>query len=173
MFAYCLNNPVCFGDFSGQDAVILYDEDFVGHIGALIQDEDGNWWHFYWGPLGKTAQFLCAFGILVTVETWCVAYTGDPTSLEAINASGQYLEYEEMHYLDGDFSDVVDEFQNKSESYHLYLNNCSEVTLRTLAKADTSYKDLLFVASKFIIPGNANRFIRNNINDFHPVRMSK
>ena len=168
MFAYCLNNPVCFGDFNGQDAVILYDEDFVGHIGVLVQDENGKWWHFYWGGFGIFGQLASVFGLDVIAERWCVEYLGDPTSLEEINNSGQYDSYEEMHYLKGDFSDTVEMFKSMGSLYNLYENNCSIVSLRTLASADTSYKDLLNTASKFTVPAHANKYIRNNVKKYQP-----
>ena len=168
MFVYCLNNPVRLGDFTGEDAVVLYDEDFVGHIGVLVQDENGKWWHFYWGGWGLLGQLASVFGFDVIAESWCVEYTGDPTSLEEINNSGQYESYEEMHYLTGDFSETVETFKNMGSLYNLYDNNCSIVSLRTLSNADTSYQNMLTIASHFTVPAHANKFIRNNVKKQRP-----
>ena len=62
IFAYCYNNPNLYTDDQGSDAILLLDEKFVGHIGALIQDADGTWWHFYWGA--KDALKNTLFGLL-------------------------------------------------------------------------------------------------------------
>lgn len=155
MFAYCLNNPVKYGDYSGYDAVILYDEDFLGHIGVLVQDESGHWWHFYWGTNGILNRVRCAVGFFVPVYTWCVEYEGD-VNLDSINKAEEYSgDYEKMYYLEGDFTESLDEFKDASGLYHLYFNNCSEETLRTLAKSDTKYARMLRRASRKIIPANA------------------
>ena len=155
MFAYCLDNPIKYGDDSGFDAVVLYDEDNVGHIGALIQDEEGNWWHFYWGTTGIFVRVCCAFGCFVPSYSWCVEYKGD-INLESINNTEEYSgDYDEMYYLEGDFTESLDDFMNASGMYNLYLNNCSEFTLSTLAKSDTSYERMLKRASRKILPANA------------------
>ncbi len=103
MYAYCLSNPAKHIDSEGKDAVVLLDKDFPSHIGALIQDSSGNWWHFYWGAK-NLAWGICSFlYIPVPARTWCELYTGE-ISLEQINAEGSYKNgYEEMLYLEGDF----------------------------------------------------------------------
>ena len=53
MFAYCYNNIVNAVDMTGEDAIWLQDSDNVGsmgHSGLLLEDAEGNWWHFYWAP---------------------------------------------------------------------------------------------------------------------------
>ena len=44
MFAYALNSPVIYGDPDGEDAIILLSLGITGHLGVLVQDEDGKWW---------------------------------------------------------------------------------------------------------------------------------
>ena len=119
MFAYCGNNPVIYGDDEGTDAVIVIDNNAAagaGHIGFLVQDEEGNWFHFYWGPYGDGGTTYCAITVsCVYPETWCKAYEGE-LSLSAINASGQYSgTYDEMIYLEGDFSESAEKTKK-----HLY-----------------------------------------------------
>ena len=155
MFAYCLNNPIMYGDDSGFDAVILYDEDNVGHIGVLLEDENGNWWHCYWGTSGTFVRILCAFGFFVPNYTWCVEYKGN-INLDSINSTEEYSgNYEKMYYLEGDFSDSLHDFSVPTGMYNLFVNNCSEFTLRVLAKSDTSYAQMLTRASRKILPANA------------------
>ena len=156
----CLNNPVIHKDSYGTDAVVVLDEDFPGHIGVLVQDTEGNWWHFYWGADASKSwginYIICAFAITVKPTSWCDEFLGDASSLEEINNSGQYSgTYERMVYLEGDFSECLDFFKNPIGPYHLYANNCSQVSLRTLSFADTSYSEILWEASLEFLPETA------------------
>ena len=74
MFTYCYNNPNAFVDDNGKDAILLLDSKLQGHIGALIQDAEGTWWHFYWGPEGIIGYIACVGLLFVTPET-CVKNT--------------------------------------------------------------------------------------------------
>ena len=168
MFVYCLSNPIMFVDTKGTDAIVLYDEDAVGHIGLLVQDSDGTWWHFYWGTEGgKGGSFnrvSCAIGISVDPYSWCVEYTGENLSLTDINSANQYGgQYEEMYYLVGDFSDSLAILMEPSGQYNLYTNNCSQYSLKTLAISDTVYRKLLREASEYILPKKANQHLSNEL----------
>ena len=167
MFAYCLNNPVKYGDHRGTDAVVLYDEDNAGHIGIMVQDEDGTWWHFYWGPKSGKGfgfrVFISFFFVNVESESWCVEFSGDASSLDSINAANQYAgDYEALHYFDGDFCDAVDSMNNISEKYNLQGNNCSQVSLRILATANKHYYDLFIEAARYTRPRKASEYIIDN-----------
>ena len=68
MFCYCLNNPVNMVDTDGTDAVVLSDNSSCTHIGALIQDGNGDWWHFYWGA----SHLLYSWQITgLRANSWC------------------------------------------------------------------------------------------------------
>ena len=41
-YAYCAADPVNFIDPTGEDVVVLLEEGFIGHLGMLIQNENGN-----------------------------------------------------------------------------------------------------------------------------------
>ena len=172
MSAYCLNNPIISADFDGHDAVVLYKKSGVGHIGFLVEDEDGTWWHFYWGADGILMVALSVFSCDVRERTWCKKYEGDPTSLDEINDSGQYGgKYVNSHYLVGDFSDVVDAISNLSGDYNLYNNNCGQVSMRLLASADTSYREMLLAASELWTPKEIDAYLTNNAGDSSPIRL--
>ena len=164
MFAYCLNNPVLFSDANGFDAIVLYDQDTLGHIGVMVQDSDGKWWHFYWGTAGGKEgipdRILCFFFVSVRSYTWCVEYKGRSIKINDINAANQYSgQYEEAHYLKGDFSECVDMLKNPQGDYNLYTQNCSQVSLGILASADSDYKEMLQKASTFMLPAISNQYI--------------
>jgi len=163
MFAYCLNNPIIYKDDCGHAAMLLLDKDTVGHIGALVQDEAGDWWHFYWGTDGWGPRALCSLGVPVTPTSWCVEYTGE-TTLEQINNAAQFGgEYEESIYLSGDFSDCVDKMKNPTGRYNLYTNNCSQKTLSILSTAKTSHSNSLLKAAKQVVPVVAFNNLKMNM----------
>ena len=151
MCAYCHNNPIIFADTHGTDACVVIDDQqalWCGHIGFFVQDDEGEWWHFYWGPQNGIIPVI---GIDVEDASWFVEYEGE-ISLDAINSSGQYWKtYDRMIYLEGDFSDCIDYANNLDADYNLYNNNCSQVSLDILSKADTPYKDRLQCASTFYV----------------------
>lgn len=154
IFAYCYNNPNLYKDDQGSDAILLLDEKSVGHIGALIQDADGTWWHFYWGA--KDALKNTLFGLLfldVPLNTWCVPYKGE-ISIDAINNSKQYSgQYSEMLIIPGDFSKAISIVESTSEQYSLLRNNCAQKTLEILAQSNPLYHDsFITIKDTYILP---------------------
>ena len=165
MFLYGLNNPVNTIDSNGTDAVLLCDTDSVSHVGALIQDANNNWWHFYWGTEGLSSRMVCLLGIDVVPFTWCESYTGD-ISLDGINADNTYSgDYEDMILLIGDFSSSVLLAQNPEGLYNLYSNNCSQKTMTILSSSNTIYSNNLKAEANTLVPKEAfNNFKRNESN---------
>lgn len=162
-----MNSPINYVDYRGMDAVVLFDQDALGHIGIMVQDEDDIWWHYYWGTEGGMVNFptriMCVFDISVEPYSWCVNFTGDSPSLSDINKSNQYTgDYEIMHYFTGDFTAAIDSMQNYSEQYNLYSNNCSQVSLRILASANKTYRELFTEAAEKMLPRNAHKYIEEN-----------
>lgn len=145
------------GDFTGEDAVILLDKDAPTHIGIMAQDKNGTWWHFYWG-VDPNYMVWCGWGVNLPVYTWCKEYTGQIT-IDAINNSGQFSDYEDMLRLYGDFSFSAEAMKHAVGEYNLYTNNCSQVSLRVLAASDTLYSSILRKASKLVVPNDAFKYL--------------
>ncbi len=169
-FAYCNNNPVMKYDPSGYDAIVLTNDGAAGHTGIMVQDEDGVWYHFYWGASdgnsssSGSSSSASPFGC--EAKTWCKIYEGD-ISLDDINASGQYGgTYDRMERLYGDFSTCLTEMQNPSGEYNLYTNNCLDKSFSILASADTIYKDALQKGAKKWRPTKGHDTLCENM----PVR---
>ena len=171
MFVYFLNNPVIYEDSRGEDACLVIDDEGAldnGHIGFLVEDDEGNWWHFYWGP---KYPILSVIPVDWIPACWFVKYEGDIT-LDEINTAGQYgATYDRMIYLSGDFSDCVDitkEYTDGGTKYNLYTNNCSQLSLSTLSQAPTKYQKLLQKGSKYLIPKNAYGYMEKNYRYVYP-----
>ena len=159
MFAYCLNNSTNLADYTGKDAIVV---SYGGHLGILVEGEDGNWYHFYWGASDGSSSSASSNSVNVSSlwgtksKTWCELYVG-PLDLESINNSQQYKgTYAQMTYLYGDFASCLEEMNNISGEYNLLSNNCAQVSLRILASADTPYSDILTEASTFMLPALAH-----------------
>lgn len=157
MFAYCLNCPVIYGDDTGHDAYILIDDQAAGtagHIGIIVQDEEGNWWHFYWGPKNLFFGICSISGKNVPLLTWCRRIElGEAITLDAINESGQYGgEYDDMLYLEGDFSGVISTAQALDGEYNLYTRNCAQISLALLMIEDSSYDPILEAGFNQLLP---------------------
>lgn len=53
LFRYCYDSPCSLMDDDGNDAYWLTDTRNVGtmgHTSLLLQDNQGAWYYFYWGP---------------------------------------------------------------------------------------------------------------------------
>ena len=64
LFAYCNNNPINYVDYYGDDAIYLTDQQgaaTMGHVGLLIQDAEGNWYHFNWSHDEVSLELLDGF----------------------------------------------------------------------------------------------------------------
>ena len=68
MFAYCNDNPVCFADFGGEDAIYVVDYGInqglpvVGHAYVYLQDSAGKWYLTQFAgqfPDKTTAKIVC------------------------------------------------------------------------------------------------------------------
>ena len=156
LFVYCNNSPVCYFDLTGEDAIWLQDKDAVGglgHSGLLLQDENGQWLHFYWGSnrggfSGKTGSY-----------EFLEPYGGD-LSFEGINkhysANDPEKGYEKMIYFEGDFSGSISyiyDLQRKNFSYDLLYRNCVQVTKRALLRGN--FKKYDFFYKKILKEDNA------------------
>ena len=176
MFIYCLNNPSMYVDHTGYDA-ILFMADGIHHVGALIQDENGNWWHFYWGAADFGRDWYLLFGFTVEINVWRVPYSGE-LDINSVNASGQYAgNYIDSIYLEGDFSVSAEQAKQLENSngklkYNLYIKNCSQVTMEMLSMSETKYTKVLQEASGYIYPPDAFNYVSGMVELYDLYRRS-
>ena len=159
MQAYCRNRPVIMLDGSGCDAILLYEapnrSSWGGHIGALVEDETGGWWYFYWGP--NAFPLFQPNLIGVPVETYCIEYDGG-TDIDSINQYSRRT-FTENIYMNGDFTESLDEMKSADGIYNLWVNNCSQVTTNILSKSDTQYQKTLKTASYILHPSQTYKYV--------------
>lgn len=170
MLAYCRNRPVIMVDDTGCDAILLYEEPWKdalgGHIGALIEDETGDWWYFYWGP--DAPPYKQPFGN-VPSYTYCVEYS-DSRDLESIHNTYKNRNFTDAIYLEGDYTISLELAKTANGNYSLFRKNCSQVTTGILSESPTKDQKVLAEASKKILPASANRYVQKNK---VPSRISK
>jgi len=168
-FAYCINNPIVMADPYGTDAIVLYDKDGSTHIGALVQDGDGVWYHFYWGAPNGNVIFASSNGGQEDCRVYI--YNGPSPDIcnrdlmDEINDYGAnvYTGYEDYVYLYGDYSPCIDALSNPAEPYDLVRNNCSQVTFRALSQVDNHNTDALKHVEYQPFPGVAFNYVKRNV----------
>ena len=166
MFAYCLCNPVNYYDSKGTDAIWIQEgnsAESMGHSGLLVQDGDGNWWYFYWGPANPNANFM---GMCFYTDEICVfvdlnvngadiqnitdvraALQNCPNSSDA-RVGEQADDITGILYLKGDYTNTYrylstlsnpETLDNPMVQYSLLLNNCSQQTVRALSASNGAF----------------------------------
>ena len=151
MFAYCRNNPANYYDNNGEDAIWIHEDDSAvgfGHSGLMVQDGEGNWWYFYWGPLNPNANFalmclntpeICVFKE-VNTDNLNMRDTGDVKQAldqypNETRVGEQADDITSTTYYEGDYTSTyqylskLHEVSGKSNllNYSLLFNNCSQV----------------------------------------------
>ena len=172
MFAYCLNDPVnCFDD-DGRDAVWIHETDSAGgfgHSGLLVQDDEGNWYFFYWGPTNEDPGWeeikeMATSGVpskcvLVKVEVEdanlhevggvkeVMGNVVDATDDDKNFVKDRQDKVSSIKYLEGDYSDTLaylynlkKQSDNQEVKYHLLFNNCVQNTWEALSKSDCRFE---------------------------------
>ena len=166
-FAYCNNNFANRADFSGEDAIWLQDKNAVygfGHTGLLIQDSDGEWYHFYWGNsgTGKSGKQNVKSGLNSMGDFEYENLTAlNDTLHERRIYNGKY---EAAVYFSGDFSSSLEYARKLSKNYSLFANNCMQVSAYALFLGkfdnyDLFYKQQLLICATTIIPNIAYNHI--------------
>ena len=152
-FAYCLGNPGKYIDSNGLDAITITDPNAAGkfgHTSLLIQDADGNWYYFYYGPqieLLPFALYSVPYIEVTAVDTEdCIDENGR-LNLSVLLSSNKFhpnrpnedaaLQYMESIYLVGDYSASYYEAVRIRDKeffipYTLLDRNCAKVSLMVL-----------------------------------------
>ena len=142
MFPYCENNSINMIDYFGNDAIWLQDRNAVmgfGHTGLLIQNAQGEWFHFYWGANGSGL-----FGKKKSNAIKNAISNLKDISIQSINNSVRTIysgKYENYIYFSGNFTKslvYVDKLNNVN--YNLLTNNCVQVSIDVLLKGTFYYK---------------------------------
>jgi len=153
MFAYCLNNPVNCIDSDGYDAIWLQEEGnakTMGHTGLLVEDDDGKWYLFYWGPKSDKNAIKNPFETELDVrliELSNVDYDVKKGKfiLTAADESNQKFVNTRCEkttgavYLKGDYTNTYEYLdtmtknaENENLKYSLLQSNCVQVTTSAL-----------------------------------------
>jgi len=138
LMAYCFNNPANYVDFDGKDAILLLNTNGAGgfgHMGLLIQDKSGTWYHFFWGSQqGNSSD--------ISTPTVCeVSELSGNFNLIELNEILKEKEiyndpYEKMLYFSGDYTESLKYVQQYAGKYNLFTNNCMQLSLNALLRSD-------------------------------------
>ena len=150
-YVYCGNNPIVFVDPYGLDAIVITakkDADRFGHMAALVQDEDGNWYYYSWAgtviyelvgdanalvDLESLNKYLISADLMdesnVPYDT-SVYIKGD-FSASCTQFASDFDDWEETH---GDFYEIQSGYVNRNPKYDLFNNNCGQKTMQGIFK---------------------------------------
>ena len=155
MFAYCNNNPVNMIDLFGCDAIWIQEKNSAkgqGHSGLIVQNENGDWWYFYWGPKTETLLAISPFGVkanpqfifladkfvnLHSIEDVRLAISNNKKVLSI--GETRLTNLSSIMYFSGDYTktwNFCDKLQQTNEKYNLYINNCFQKSVQAMAQSN-------------------------------------
>ena len=172
MFAYCNNNPVNSIDICGNDAIWIQEAGSaygMGHTGLMLQDKEGDWHYFYWGPenedISAVAGWVPSRMIIEKVDDLGRDLSYHYNVIVAIQNSGNPFisdrarKTTETLYFQGDYTaslEWLEELQDQQKAfpiaaeYHLIMNNCVQKSYEALSKSNPA-----FGSFHHIIPNHA------------------
>ena len=155
VYCYCLNNSVNTVDRDGFDAIWIQEANSAegfGHSGLLVQDKDGNWYYFFWGPECEDVNKELISGTKVHCYFELVGdKNADMSSTAAIkktlkNAGGKAGKRADLitstYYFEGDYTETYNaavEMAASSEDYSLIHRNCAQQTLSAFEASDSRF----------------------------------
>ncbi len=163
-YSYCLCNPINCLDSKGADAIWIQEAGSAkgqGHSGLMVQNENGEWYYFYWGPESESFELGMIFG-----GVDCDAYVvkldvadADITTIQGVKkalsncidetygnkAKKRADKITSIYYFKGDYTNTYeavkryrDEAANGTK-YNLAIDNCVERTLSAFVTSDSRF----------------------------------
>ena len=162
MFVYCLDNPVSMIDDKGTDAIWIQEVNSAegfGHSGLMIQDKEGAWYYFYWGPTRDAEATADVNKLIVGVDNGSYCIPVDTAGLDLTTVDGVTTAMERaggnigmrlkqpdgtdtiisICYFEGDYTNTLQraiKFANSSDQYQLLVQNCAQVSLACMRISD-------------------------------------
>ena len=174
LYSYADNIPTNQLDSDGTDAIWINESSSagtMGHTGLMVQDDNGEWYYFFWGPASENFSKEIVTGTennsVIEKITTNGADLTDVNQLKLIlkNSSGIAKQradlITEAYYFRGDYTATYNKallFANSNESYSVVLNNCLQKTLDAFNESDKRFS-LLYCGSTLnsTVPNIAKR----------------
>ena len=164
-------------DSGGKDAIWIQERESAkgeGHSGLMVQDENGNWFYFYWGPYDENAPIEdlikgvphgSYFDPINTYDSNLTSTSGVINVLkcaENVNtsASSRADNITETYYFVGDYSATCNQarnYSNSTEEYNLITNNCAQKTINAFFASDSRFSQVSYGLLNYCIPNHAAR----------------
>ena len=161
MYAYVLSNPVNMIDLNGTDAVWIQERESAkqhGHSGLMVQDSQGDWYYFFWGPASEEVSPELITGI----DRRCIVEKIDlqgkeildkDSIIEILSASSnadvarRANLITDTYYFEGDYTktyEAIRGYESSDEKYNLLTNNCVQKTLSAFCQSDSRFVDVSY-----------------------------
>ena len=170
MYSYSLGNPINMVDTCGKDAIWIQESGSaggMGHSGLMVQDSEGKWQYFYWGPNSEKVDPKLIVGVkhgayIEEIDT----YDADMTDTDVVkavlkqasgNAKDRADKVTQTFYFEGDYTATYIKAKaivDGTDQYKLVSNNCVQKTIESFSASD---KRFLHVGMGYgsIIPNKA------------------
>ena len=168
MFAYCNNTAPNTADYNGNDAIWIQEANSArgfGHSGLMVQDENGDWYYFYWGPQDESYTFGM---LIIGVDRRIVVEKVDAKDYNLRELGGVRRAISDSDntfvknradkitaafYFSGDYTETMNTLQgwvNENDHYQLLTDNCVQRSIIAMGKSNNLFDNLAFT-----IPNNA------------------
>ena len=188
LFVYCTNRVISKADTAGTDAYWLTDSSNVfslGHTSLLLENSDGTWYYFYWGPLEDTVPLRTQANVIVKEIPIALQNDGflDLNTLNhTLNAKGTTnVTYEGTYDMAtlyrGDYSRSVnyalllqktytDSVFDKVPAYGVLFSNCLQASAAVMQASNPILENpcvfLIFqLAATYTIPSFVGKLKKN------------
>ena len=168
MFAYCNNAAPNTADNNGNDAIWIQEMHSAkgyGHSGLMVQDENGDWYYFYWGPQEEEYSFgMLLLGVdrrivVEKIDTKGYDLRGSKGVRSAIADSDNTFvknrakKVTTTYYFSGDYTETlntIQEWLSEEDHYQLLTDNCVQRCITAMGKSNSSFTML-----SYTIPNHA------------------
>ena len=162
-------------DNGGKDAIWIQESESAkgqGHSGLMVQDENGNWFYFYWGPDNEDAPIKnLIVGVpngsyFEPIETDGADLTQTSQVIDVLKlaensstkASTRADKITESYYFVGDYTATYNkarDYSKSDEEYKLITNNCVQKTLNAFCDSDSRFTQVSYGTANCIRPNSA------------------
>ncbi len=144
-------------DASGHDAIWIQEANSAcgeGHSGLMVQDADGQWYYFFWGPQKEGFQLGILFVgvpsrfVLKEINTYGHDLTKtNEVRIAVTNSSDPFIRDRDKkitatYYFKGDYTATYNWLKEKEKEENLYqllTDNCVQVVISAMQQSDSHF----------------------------------
>ena len=174
MYVYVQNKQTTMVDTEGKDAIWIQERHSAagfGHTGLMVQNSEGDWYYFFWGPESENVEKELITGTttecyLERVDTHGIILTDKESVVAALKGSSDTAPeavkraelITDVYYFEGDYTATYERANaliEDHQKYSLLGNNCLQNTVDALHASDWRFSLVVYGELNGIIPNDA------------------